>query len=324
MMIQAFSKKAFFSALLLAAGLALAACSAKTAAPTPQPAGQPASLPAALTAEGVLTPASSVDVSFSLPGQAAEVLVREGDLVSAGQVLARLAPSADASAALARAQQQALLADQALSALKDNATLALAQANLAVPAAQAALDDAKKAFENDTSDINLANRKIAEVKLALAKAAQQKMIDGAGVDPDQLAALTAQAQTAHAALASAQAAVDALELKAPSAGTVTNLNLTVGQRVPAGFTAATLADLSNWVVKTNNLTELNVAEITPGQLAAITLDALPDVKLTGKVTAVARRYEVIRGDVTFTVTIAITDPTPDLRWGMTSAVTFAR
>ena len=46
----------------------------------------------------------------------------------------------------------------------------------------------------------------------------------------------------------------------------------------------TVADFSSWVVKTDNLTEVDVVNVKVGQKVEIVLDALPDVTLTGEVT----------------------------------------
>ena len=81
-------KKSLLPVILLAAVLlVLAACS-------PSPAQTPVETPAVpadnLIAEGRLLPANSLDQSFSIPGQVAEVLVKDGDMVKTGQALARL------------------------------------------------------------------------------------------------------------------------------------------------------------------------------------------------------------------------------------------
>jgi hypothetical protein len=44
------------------------------------------------------------------------------------------------------------------------------------------------------------------------------------------------------------------------------------------------------------------------------------VTLKGKVISTTPRSAVKRGDVTYTVKVAITDPEPRLKWGMTAFV----
>ena len=84
----------------------------------------------------------------------------------------------------------------------------------------------------------------------------------------------------------------------------------------------TLADYSAWLVKTDNLTELEVARISLGQKVQVALDALPEMTLEGEVTHINARYEEKRGDITYTVTIRLAQTDPQMRWGMTASVTF--
>jgi multidrug efflux pump subunit AcrA (membrane-fusion protein) len=55
-----------------------------------------------------------VQISFSIPGQIAEVLVLEGQEVKVGQVIARLAGGEQAQAAVKTAELELLNAQQSL------------------------------------------------------------------------------------------------------------------------------------------------------------------------------------------------------------------
>ncbi len=83
-----------------------------------------------------------------------------------------------------------------------------------------------------------------------------------------------------------------------------------------------VADLSQWMVETDNLTELDVVSIAAGQGATITPDALPEVDLQGSVELISDVYEDKRGDVTYTARLALETSDPRLRWGMTVAIVF--
>ena len=83
--------------LLTACGLLASVVLAIAAAGKPAPAGQYLTEPAArgalvvtATASGTLQPTKSVDVGSELSGTLADVRVQENDVVSRGQVLARL------------------------------------------------------------------------------------------------------------------------------------------------------------------------------------------------------------------------------------------
>jgi HlyD family secretion protein len=107
--------------LLLILAIATSACSALTAAPTPQPvATATGSAPGVVTAEGKLLPSPAVKLAFAQGGVISEVLVKPGDTVAAGAVLARLMGVKTVQADLASAQAQydqlfnaALTADRA-------------------------------------------------------------------------------------------------------------------------------------------------------------------------------------------------------------------
>ena len=67
----------------------------------------------AVVAEGTLLPDPSIELAFAQPGILAEVLVAEGDLVTEGQVIARLENIEVLQAGVARAEEVYLLAEQA-------------------------------------------------------------------------------------------------------------------------------------------------------------------------------------------------------------------
>jgi membrane fusion protein (multidrug efflux system) len=162
---------------------------------------------------------------------------------------------------------------------------------------------------------------VAEAQLALAQA-KTEQLEAGGVDPAAQAAAESHLATTQASLASAEAALAALELTAPRAGTVVGLALKVGQYIGPGQTALTLADFSDWVIRTADLTELEVVQVRAGQPVVVTLDARPGLELSGTLETLDPRYEDKRGDVTFTGTIGLSEVDPALRWGMTAALWF--
>lgn len=383
--------------LIFAASLSLTACAAKTDQPAATTA--PASVQAqTLIAEGSLQPINALAHSFSVSGQVAEVLVKNGDVVKAGQVLARLNDSPAAKLALENAQAEALAAQQAYDQLQSSKDLTLAQAQLnlanakkdygkisgnqvvqgqarqtnqdvinaaraAVTIAEDKVATAEKKYNdfNETPDsdplkaaalstlsnarlnleqarLNLNNYinppnaqdlSISSAEVAVAKAKYddalrqlEKLQNGA--NSNELDMAKARLDSANAAVVNANAQVDALTLKAAIDGTIVDLTLQPGQKVAAGETAVVVADYSNWVVKTDNLTETQVTSLTTGQKANVILDALPGKTLQGEVTYINSLFEEKRGDVTYTVTILLTQTDPLMRWGMTGAVEFIK
>lgn len=83
-----------------------------------------------------------------------------------------------------------------------------------------------------------------------------------------------------------------------------------------------IADDADWVVETEDLTEIEVIDIQVGQGAIVEMDALPDVLLSGEVESIKDLAEEKRGDVTYTVVLKLLETDPRLRWGMTTLVMF--
>ena len=95
--------------LLVIPALILTACGAQETTPTPHPDLLPVE---AVIAEGHLVPNDDLTLSFTVRGKVAEIPVKEGDMVSEGDVLVRLADREQAEAALAAAQLEMTTAQQ--------------------------------------------------------------------------------------------------------------------------------------------------------------------------------------------------------------------
>jgi multidrug efflux pump subunit AcrA (membrane-fusion protein) len=124
--------------------------------------------------------------------------------------------------------------------------------------------------------------------------------------------------------AGARGALADAELRAPFDGTITSLDLKAGQYVEAGSPVATISDLTGWVVKTTNLTEIDVVDVRDQHPVSVTLDAMPGESFRGMVTAVSENYSIRQGDIVYEATILMTDVGPNMRWGLTAQVTFLK
>ena len=129
-----------------------------------------------------------------------------------------------------------------------------------------------------------------------------------------------QIEAAQGRVAQAQAALDEATLSAPFDGMIAELNANVGEMAGPGLRIASIADLNQWQVETDDLSEVDVVNVQPNAPVSITVDALPGVTLNGQVKSIVPRSAVKRGDVTYTVRVAVTDPDPRLKWGMTASV----
>lgn len=201
-------------------------------------------------------------------------------------------------------------------------------------ARQAAEDDLEDARE----DVNEAQRKLesaiqkidgprAALDAALAAEAEARREfemfgEEEGVDLDQKALLESRLKATEAGVKAARKALGDFTLTAPFTGTVTDVYLDVGQLAGPEVGALKIADLREFMVKTSDLTELEVVKITEGQTVEIVPDALPELLLTGKVERIGESFTSQAGDIIYTVTISLDESDPQLRWGMTLELTF--
>ncbi|MFN2175227.1 MAG: HlyD family secretion protein [Anaerolineales bacterium] len=143
-----------------------------------------------------------------------------------------------------------------------------------------------------------------------------------GPDPKDIESSESRIKAAEAALKSAEAALDHLELLSTIDGTVVEQDLIIGQDVTAGQPVMKIVDFSKMYAETDDLTELEVVDISVGQKVTIEPDAIPGLVLNGKVEKISDIFEEKRGDITYTTKILIDDIDPRLRWGMTVLITF--
>lgn len=271
----------------------------------PQSAGEPVTdmvmegtFTTTVEAKGQLKPISASVVSPSVDGTVTSINVQAGQSVNEGDVL--------------------------MTIKNDELDNAVAEAQRAVAAAQ---EDLKN----------------AQATLAAAQAAPTLDADGATASTDATANANASAVTsAQRNLASAQATLDQANakaaertVKAPSSGSIVELNAKVGATVTGGMVMGEgdtsggkqcmqIAVLSKMKV-TVQVGEKDIAKIAVGQSANVTYPAFPDIVSQGTVTAIASVANSDAangggGSVTFNVDILIEAPDSRLKPGMTAEV----
>ena len=269
----------------------------------PQSAGEPVTdmvmegtFTTTVEAKGQLKPISASVVSPSVDGTVASINVQAGQSVNEGDVL--------------------------MTIKNDELDNAVAEAQRAVAAAQ---EDLKN----------------TQATLAAAQAAPTLDADGATTPTDATANASA-VSSAQRNLASAQATLDQANakatertVKAPSSGSIVELNAKVGATVTGGMVMGEgdtsggkqcmqIADLSKMKV-TVQVGEKDIAKIAVGQSANVTYPAFPDIVSQGTVTAIASVANSDAanggsGSVTFNVDILIEAPDSRLKPGMTAEV----
>jgi HlyD family secretion protein len=199
----------------------------------------------------------------------------------------------------------------------DDATLDLdrirQQGDAQLQEARNALQQAQQSYQEaqDALDELLKGADALEVKL------MQQDIEAAAVE---IEAAEVDIEAAQLSLEEARSNLEEATLHAPFAGTITQLNVDVGDPVSPGEVVLVLATLDQLRARTVDLTELDIAQVTEGQAALVTVDALPDTELKGHVLRIGLQSEDYRGDVTYPVTVVLDDAGPELRWGMTALV----
>jgi HlyD family secretion protein len=269
----------------------------------------------------------------------------QAQLVQAQAVGATAGDFAVAEAALATAR--ARLAQVKAGPTEEDILMAKADMNAAAAAVQLAQAEYDKiSWQGGIGATQQAlNLQDATTKYEVAKAKYQKLIKGTtaeeiavaeaqvgeaqaqlvklreGPRSEDIAVVEAQVQQAQTALQGARIALEKTILVAPLAGTVGTVMVEEGETVMAGTPVIMIGDLTALQVETNDLSEVDVVEVAVGQEAEVSVDALPDLELHGRVSKIAPMAEEQHGDIVYTVTIDLEEGLEaGLRWGMTAYV----
>lgn len=259
-------------------------------------------LPAGILQGNGRIEADEIQIAAKYPGRIAEITFEEGDLVKAGQVLAKMDTRETEAAERAAAAQIA-------ARLKDS------------EAARSAIGQRQAALELAISELNRA------VTLAARDAVSQQRVEQLTAarksSEDALNAARSQADAADAAAAAAKSEDERLlqviaegTLTAPKTGRVLYKLADGGETLPAGGSVATLLDLTN-VYMTLFLPSNEAAKVALRAPGRILLDANPNRAVPGSVSYISpqaqftpKQVEVLseRERMMYRVKIRIPDP----------------
>jgi HlyD family secretion protein len=244
--------------------------------------------------------ATEIDVAAKYAGRVSEILVQEGDFVTAGQVVARMnIDTLEAQLREAQAQERQARSNAA----NAHSQLAQRQAERAASVAVAAQREA---------ELNLAKIRSQRSSMLAAEGAasrQQADDDRATVQTTaatlaaahaQVAASDAAVQTARAQIAGAESNIEAARatieriqadisdsaLKAPRNGRVQYRVAQPGEVIAAGGSVLNLVDLTD-VYMTFFLPTAHTGKISPGDEVRLMLDAFPRYVIPAKVSFIA-------------------------------------
>ena len=183
-----------------------------------------------------------------------------------------------------------------------------------------ALGAYNRAIEGAELELTIARNAVTRAYHALEQA--QNNLDGLleGADETDIEAARLDTEAAQLALDEASSSLEEATLVAPFDGIVVAVAVDVGDAVAPGQATLVLATLDQLLARTTDLTELDVARVREGQMAMVTVDALPDQEFSGVVREIALQPGDYRGDVVYGVTVELDEAAAELRWGMTAVV----
>ncbi len=252
-----------------------------------------------VNATGKIQPMIQVNISADVSAKITRLEVVEGEWVEEGTLLVEL----DRERYLASVAS----AEANLSAAKANANLA--RENMV---------KAEKDYERikELFDRNLESQAVLDSMYAAAeveKARYQSVLD--------------QGEQSKAALRQTRDDLAKTAIFAPMSGTISKLNKEIGEiALGSQFQEDVILEISNLegMEALIDIDENDIVSVSIGDEAEIEVDALPDVKLKGRVTEIANSAKSSGAGTTdekteFEVKVAIIDPVPELRPGMTAS-----
>jgi HlyD family secretion protein len=187
-----------------------------------------------------------------------------------------------------------------------NYTINLNAYNAAVQSQQVAISGAQNAIASAQSALDQAN---ASLNLKKAQAR-----------PADVAVARAQILSADGQVQAASASLENTVIRAPSDGTITSVDIKVGEQASPAKEAIILQDVNNLHVEAN-VSEANIAEVKTGQAVSFTFDALGPARVfNGTVVTIDPASTVVSGVVNYKVTASV-DKVAEIKPGMTANMT---
>jgi len=283
-------------------------------------------LDALVSASGKIQPKRQVNVSATTMGRVTRLAVQEGQRVKAGQFLLEIDPRSLAGQ-LERGEASVAAAQSSL----QQATTAVEQARANLQLAQQTLKR-----QQDLAKDGLTTRE------ALERAQNDLTVREAELKTRQQEVQTREQQIKQeqAGLSTTRYSLSQVTISSPMDGIVTRRNIEEGENVVvgtmnnAGTVLLTVADMSA-IQAEIEVDETDIPNVTIGQVAVVTIDAVADRMFKGHVTeignspiqtAVQTNNTGQRQATNFKVVVTIDEPVPDVRPGFTctAEITTAR
>ena len=286
-----------------------------------------------VSANGTVQPQQSVNVSPKTSGILKQLLVKEGDVVKAGQILAYM-DDTNLQGQLLQSRGNLAAAEANLQkVIGGNRQQATAQANAKLQDSEFAL----RLAETDLQRNQSLNREGAISKQAYdtalttrdrAQAVVNQNLEAldlsqAGSQQEDIDQAQAQVMAAQGSLQVIQSNIDDMVLRAPFSGTVGRqfadpgafVTPTTSGSAVTSATSSSILSLASANEIVAQVAEANISQIRLGIAATIQVDAYADKTFTGKVTQIATQSDVTQNVTTFQVKTSVPDPEKLLRSG---------
>jgi len=275
-------------------------------------------------------------LSFGTMGGVDEILVERGDKVIEGQVLAKLdIRPLEMGVGMAQAGYEMAQAEYKMAENNLMRTIYphyISTYAIDVPGVWLALEEIQNNLEEAQELLEQGEIEGAQALLELVEEntskAQKKSHARTWALPFSVKLAELQADEARAALDMAELELAMVELElakatiiAPFDGIIADVYIDEGQQLSAmtySSPAIYLVDPSN-VEMSGEIDEIDISKVKLGQEAIITLIALPDKKVKGKVTFISPTGKVWEDEVSYKITITLQNPDEELKDGMSAS-----
>jgi HlyD family secretion protein len=272
-------------------------------------------LEAIVSASGKIQPKRQVNISANTMGKVTRLAVEEGQRVKAGQFLLEIDPRS--------------LAGQ------------LERGEASIAAAQSALQSGRTAVESANINLDLARTNLKRQQelwkdgLTTKEALERAQNDVAAREADlrareqEIKTREQQIKQEVASLATTKYNLSQVIISSPMDGLVTRRNIeegetaVVGTMNNAGTVLLTIADMSVLEAEIE-VDETDIPDVVLGQVAKVTIDAVPNREFKGRVTEIANspiqtttNTSGQRQATTFKVVVTLDEEVPDVRPGFT-------
>jgi HlyD family secretion protein len=188
-----------------------------------------------------------------------------------------------------------------------------------VESAQVGVIQAENQVRAALAQVSQAASAVEAARVQETQAGHQLSLLKAGATAEEIATAEAQLAQAEATLQAAQASWAQAALVAPFDGTITALEIGLGEVVVPSQMVLALADLAHLRAETTDLSERDVAKVKLGQPVSVYVEALAQ-QIDGRVVGIAPQATTVGGDVVYSVYIELDEQPSDLRWGMSIEV----